>query len=112
MQNQGHHHLHVRKRIYKKLEAYPHPEAFRRLLDRLMVFIAIAGPLAALPQVYDVYTTHNVGGLSMITWVLWFLFSCVWGVYGFIHRETPIVIANALSAVLQGTIIAAILVYG
>jgi len=111
MQNQGQHHLHLRKRKYEKLEPLPHPEGLKRFLDKTMVFIATAGPIAALPQVFDVFFTKNVSGLSFTTWSLWTLLSCVWLLYGILHKELPIIVSNVLYILLQGLVVVAILVY-
>lgn len=111
MQGHGHHHLNVRKRIYKKLEPYPHPEALKRLLDRVMLFIAIGGPIALLPQVVQVYSLKDASDLSPITWILWECFSVFWLIYGIVHKEMPIIIANSCYIVLQAIVLIAIVIY-
>jgi MtN3 and saliva related transmembrane protein len=108
---EGHHHLNLRKRIFKKLEPYPHPESLKRLLDKTMVFIAVVGPLATLPQVFQVFSTQDAKGLSLITWSLWTVLSFLWCIYGAVHKETPIVVSNAIYIVLQGAVIVAIFLY-
>jgi MtN3 and saliva related transmembrane protein len=112
MQNPGEHHLHQRKRIYKRLEPIPNPKALKRFLDRIMVFIATAGPIAVLPQMFDVFFTKNVTGLSLTTWTLWTLLSFVWLLYGVLHKEPPIIVSNILYIVLQGLVVGGILMYG
>ncbi len=112
MQNQGEHHLHVRKRVYKNLDPFPHPKALTRFLDRTMVFIATAGPIATLPQVFDVFYTKSVAGLSLTTWSLWTILSVVWLMYGILHKEPPIIVSNILYIILQGLVVAAIVIYG
>jgi MtN3 and saliva related transmembrane protein len=77
-----------------------------------MVFIATAGPIATLPQVFDVFFTRNVAGLSFTTWSLWTLLSCVWLVYGILHKEAPIIVSNVLYIILQGLVVAAIIAFG
>ncbi len=112
MQNPGDHHLHTRARAYRKLEPIPSPEAAKRFLDHIMVFIAIAGPIAALPQIFDVMFTHNVDGLSPATWAAWTVLSVIWLIYGWLHREPPIIASNVLYIVLQGYVVWAIFTYG
>ncbi|HRH24518.1 MAG TPA: SemiSWEET family transporter [Candidatus Paceibacterota bacterium] len=106
------HHLHLRKRVYKKLEQYPNPDTLKRFLDKAMVFVGIAGPLAMLPQVYQVFATQDAKGLSIITWFIWTLTSALWLTYGVIHKETPIVVSNSIYIALHVTIVVAILVFG
>ena len=107
----GHHHLSLRKRMHERLEPYPHPDAFKRFLDKIMMGVALIGPLATLPQVYQVFMTQDTKGLALVTWTVWVLLSCVWLVYGLLHKEMPIVLSNLIYIVLQGAVVSAILLY-
>ncbi len=107
----GHHHLSLRKRMHERLEPYPHPDAFKRFLDKIMMGVALIGPLATLPQVYQVFMTQDTKGLSLVTWTVWVLLSCVWLVYGLLHKEMPIVLSNLIYIILQGAVVVAILLY-
>lgn len=108
----GLHHLHLKKHLYKKIEHSPRREQLKRVLDKAMVFIALIGPLATLPQVYQVFMTQDVEGLSIITWGTWTALSGIWLVYGLLHKEMPIAISNSIYVLLQGIVVIAILVYG
>lgn len=108
----GLHHLHLKKHLYKSIEGSPRREALKRMLDKAMVFIALLGPAATLPQVYQVFATQDVEGLSLATWFAWTLLSGIWLVYGLAHKEMPIAISNAIYVVLQGVVVVAILAYG
>ena len=77
-----------------------------------MVFVAIAGPIATLPQVFDIIYTHNVDGLSPATWTAWTLLSVVWLVYGWLHKELPLIASNTLWILMQGYVVWAIFTYG
>jgi uncharacterized protein with PQ loop repeat len=107
----GHHHLSLRKRMHERLEPYPHPDAFKRFLDKIMMGVALIGPLATLPQVYQVFMTQDTKGLSLVTWTVWVLLSCIWLVYGILHKELPIALSNFIYIVLQGAVVVAILIY-
>lgn len=107
----GHHHLSLRKRLFKKLEPYPNPDALKAFLDKIMLWVALAGPVAMLPQVYQAFAAQDARGLSLITWVLWTLISIIWILYGLVHKETPIVISNVIYAFLNFSIIIAIFLY-
>ncbi len=108
----GSHHLHMRKRGSRNLAPYPHPNAFKRFLDRFMYVVAIGGPLSTLPQVFQVFETRDVSSLSFTTWGLWFLLSIVWLIYGFVHKDMPIIISQMLYVALNGVIVLMIFVYG
>ncbi|MCI0597477.1 hypothetical protein L0Y34_00145 [Candidatus Parcubacteria bacterium] len=112
--NSGHYHLHLRKRAQgkkKKLAPYPHPNPFIRLFDKAMFVFALLGPAAILPQVYEIFVTKNVSGLSLSMWVIWQVLAIAWVLYGFIHRAWPILIAQGAYFILQGIVIIAILAY-
>lgn len=110
--NNGAHHLSIRKRIYKNLESFPHEESFKRRLDKAMYIIGLIGPIALLPQVLTVFATQNVSSLSISTWLVLGIINVMWCLYGWLHKEYAIFLANGSTAVLNFAIVAAILLYG
>ena len=109
--NLGSAHLMLRKRLFKNLEPYPHPEKFKRYFDKFMFVVGSFAPLALLPQVTQVYLQHNVDGLSVSTWVLLGIINGLWATYGFLHKERPILIANLGMAILDASIVAGVLLF-
>jgi len=109
--NGGMHHLHVRKRIYKNLEAFPAKNAGKRFFDYAIYVMSIAGPVVLLPQVLAVYSTHSVAGLSLITWAMLGCMNIMWCFYAIIHRERPIFISNLLTGTFNFIVVAGILLY-
>jgi uncharacterized protein with PQ loop repeat len=89
-------HISKRKRITKKLEEYPSKRFFIRLLDRLLLIIAIIGPIMALPQLIAVYSTQNATNISFLSWGSWALMNLFWLAYGIVHKEKPIIVAYIL----------------
>src|SRR3990167_8089206 len=94
----GMHHLHVRKRMYTKLEPYPHP-------------VAIVAPIALLPQVLSVYSTKNVSGLVVFPWIFLGCMHILWVFYGTIHRELPLVLTSIFFALMNFSLLVGILLY-
>ncbi|MES2226111.1 MAG: hypothetical protein V4480_04880 [Patescibacteria group bacterium] len=109
--NIGEHHLHLRKRTYRRLEAYPHPDRLRRMFDMLMYAVGIVSPLALLPQAMEVYVHRDVAGLSLVTWGLLGCASLLWTLYGVLHREYPILVTNAGMTLLNFGIVIGILLF-
>ena len=105
------HHLHIRKRIYKNLEEYPHRVLWKRYFDWFMYAVAILSPLATVPQIYDVFVSKNVAGLSLISWTLYGVLNFIWIAYGLIHKEAPIVISNIIFALLNLSIAFGIIIF-
>ena len=107
----GFYHLHRRKRISKKLEPYPHPIKWKRWLDKLIYFVAIAGPLAILPQIFKIWQSKTAAGVSSFYWIFFLFTSLVWLIYGFVHKEKPIIFANLLYLILGFIVLVGIWMY-
>lgn len=107
----GLHHLHIRTRLYRRLEKFPHPNFLKRTLDRLMYFVALVSPAALVPQVWQVYATHNAAGLALPTWALLLTINTLWTIYSMVHREWPLFIATSSMGVLDAIIILGIFLY-
>ncbi len=105
------HHVHIRKRLHENLEKYPHPDKFKNFLDKFIFFIGLMGPVMTIPQVWQIYSTQDATGVSLISWS-WYLFSAfVWLAYGIIHKEKAIVFAQSLWIVTEIILITGIIIY-
>ena len=100
----GTHHRHLRTRIYKHLQQYPHPNALIRALDRLVFVAGLIGPIMTLPQIYTIYVLGDVTGVSALTWSAYAILDIPWIIYGLIHRESIIVFAYTLWLVVNGAV--------
>lgn len=81
------------------------------MLDYCMFFVAVAGPFALLPQVVQLFQTHDASSLSLVTWGLFFSMNFIWILYGVVHKEAPILITHCLFAILNGAVVYGILLY-
>jgi uncharacterized protein with PQ loop repeat len=97
--------------MFENLEPYPHPIKFKRYFDGLMYVVGSLAPLALLPQVIHLYVHKDATGLSITTWVLLGMINGLWVVYGAIHREKPIFIANLGMCILNFSIVVGILLF-
>jgi uncharacterized protein with PQ loop repeat len=105
--------VHLRKRLaHGAREPYPATTRSLRLLDRLMIGVALCSPLMLLPQVLRVFQTQAVDGLSIYTWSGFAVLNLLWTLYGFTHRDKPIMIASSCLMLLDIAIVAGILMYG
>ena len=105
------HHLSKRKRVHKKLEIYPSNRFWIRFLDKLLLVIAIIGPIMALPQLISVYSAKNAGTLVFSTWASWSFFNLIWLAYGIVHKEKPIIITYILWFIVNASMALAALIY-
>ena len=107
----GLHHFHKRKNMIKKLERYPSKNKFKRLMDKLIYVVAVCGPLVALPQVFQIWISKNVVGVSLITWIGFLVISLFWLTYGILHKEKPIILMNSLWIIIYSSIIAGVFLF-
>ncbi|MBU2100353.1 hypothetical protein KKG83_01915 [Candidatus Micrarchaeota archaeon] len=108
----GLHHLEKRKRIYKKLEPYPHPDKWKRFLDKLIYFVGIFTPIITIPQLLDIWIGKNAVGVSLVSWTGYLIAVCFWFLYGLAHKEKPIIISYGLLVVMDFFVVVGILLYG
>jgi uncharacterized protein with PQ loop repeat len=104
------HHLHRRKRTHVHHEPYPHPDPLKRFMDRLIYVVGVAGPAFVVPQTIQIWTTQSIGGLSFITQSAGLVFSFLWLSYGILHREKVIIFSNILWIIVNGCILAEMLI--
>ncbi len=110
MNHEPHHPL-IRKRIYRNLEPYPHPDPKKQFLDQLIFVIGALGPLSTLPQIYTIFAHKNAAGVSAFSWFAYFLFSIVWVVYGVVHKEKAIIFTYSLWILMNGLVALGAIIY-
>lgn len=67
-----------------------------KTIDSLMSIAAVIHPLTAVPQVYAIYTTHNVSGVSLWTWLGFMTLGLIFLAYGILHKIKPFIITQVL----------------
>jgi uncharacterized protein with PQ loop repeat len=83
----------------------------RSFLYRLTLLAAVIQPLTTVPQVIKIYSTHNIGGLSLFTWVSYAVIGLVFLAYGIKYRLWPIALTQIIWFCLQMSIVVGILLY-
>jgi MtN3 and saliva related transmembrane protein len=72
----------------------------------LIGFIAaILTTVAFVPQVYKVYQTKSVSGMSLTMYIIFFCGVLLWLVYGLIINSLPMIIGNTITVVLTSIIL-------
>jgi uncharacterized protein with PQ loop repeat len=80
----------------------------RRLLGA-MSFFTLA---MTIPQVLTIWLRHEAGGVSILSWSAYQLSALLWFCYGVQQRDKNIYLPCIGWMVLDGAVIAGILVYG
>ena len=76
-----------------------------------MYFVSFAYPFTAVPQIYKVYSTHDVSSLSLLSWVLYVIFGSVFVVYAISKQLKPLIIEGLLWVTIYVLMVLAILLY-
>ncbi|PIN74841.1 hypothetical protein COV17_04615 [Candidatus Woesearchaeota archaeon CG10_big_fil_rev_8_21_14_0_10_36_11] len=90
------HHIHKRKRVYQKLKEFPHPNKWIRFFDLVLLIVAIIAPIMSLPQLFKIYYYQSAAGISVLSFTLYTILNIPWIVYGFVHKDKPIIISSFL----------------
>ncbi|OQP54646.1 hypothetical protein A4H97_22035 [Niastella yeongjuensis] len=65
---------------------------------------ALLTTAAYVPQAYKTIKTRSTRDLSIVTFSMLFLGTILWFVYGLYIHDTPIILANGVTATLSGII--------
>lgn len=107
----GVHHLHRRKRIHQQGQPYPHPDKLISSLDSLVFAVALFGVVMTVPQVTEIWLSHDASGVSLLSWGAYALGAGFWMAYGIVHKERVILAIYALYALLDVLVILGVLAY-
>jgi uncharacterized protein with PQ loop repeat len=80
-------------------------------IDRLALLVGVVQPLMTLPQIYLIYSTQNVTGVSFFMWTGYNVASVILLVYGLKHKLTPIIVAQILWLVVQTPMMVAVFLF-
>ena len=103
--------MRARVRHTKGLEPFPSTTAWKRFLDYLMYGVGIVSPIALVPQILQIYTTHSATGVSLSTWILIAFFNSLWALYGAVHKDKQLFFANAFVVLFDLIIVVGLLLY-
>lgn len=103
----GQRHKNERKSGLKKTAKSP----YVIFLDRLTFIAGIIGPFTVLPQIYSIFATHSATGVSLTTWLLIFIVTFPWVLYGFAHKDKSIIVSFILWEVVNLGVVVGVLLY-
>jgi uncharacterized protein with PQ loop repeat len=105
-------HIHRRKRASnKKLEPYPHFVKWKRYIDILIYIVGFLGPIFTIPQIYKIWFMQSALGLSLITWLAYFVGSIIFLFYGVVHKAKPLIIIYTAGALANLVVVIGILIF-
>lgn len=78
----------------------------RNLIDALGFLAGVLTTISFVPQVWHSWTTRDLSGISLRMYVLFTMGVALWLIYGIAVGSWPISIANAVTLLLAGFVLA------
>ena len=82
------------------------------IIDKLIYFGGVLGPLMTLPQLFKIYFEKNATGVSAISWFAYAVGSSFWVWYGLTHKQKPLIFSYSIFLVIEILIIIGVFIYG
>lgn len=83
-----------------------------RVLDGFAMAAGILGPIMAVPQAWQIFTTHEAAGVSVASWALFAVLDIPLFIYGYAHRDAIIMVSYSMWFVINVVIVIGTLIYG
>lgn len=80
-------------------------------LDKLTFVVGVIGPFTVLPQIYSIYHDKSAAGVSMATWLLIFIVTFPWILYGVAHKDKSIIVSFTLWEIVNLSVVIGVLLY-
>ena len=107
------HHLGLRHKYEHKPHLQKQPRThYKVFLDKLTFVVGVIGPFTILPQIYSIFSSHSAAGVSMATWILIFVVTFPWILYGVAHRDKSIIVSFILWEVANLLVVIGVFMYG
>ena len=106
------HYLGLRHKYERKLGIKKQKRSrYVKFLDKLTFIVGVIGPFTVLPQIYSIFHTRSAAGVSLATWLLIFIVTFPWILYGMAHKEKSIIVSFALWEVVNLAVVVGVLLY-
>lgn len=100
------HHQSIRKRATKKTK-----NRFIYWFDRIIILAGVLTVFATIPQVLEIWVNKNAIGVSTISWGYYVFYAALFTMYGFIHKEFPIIFNYSIATVLYMMVLVGSVIY-
>jgi MtN3 and saliva related transmembrane protein len=81
-------------------------------IDQLTVGASLLSGVALYPQLFKVFATKDVAGLSPATFFILTITNAIWIAYGVHRKSLPLLISGVLNLIASGTILAMYFAFG
>jgi uncharacterized protein with PQ loop repeat len=83
----------------------------KKFIDKFIYVAAIAYPLTTIPQIIDIFSKRSSGDVSLLTWMLYDIFTFIFLWYALQNKLKPLVIEYSMWIVAQSIVVIGILLY-
>ena len=106
------HYLGMRHKHERSSAHRPHKKSpYTAFLDKLTFVAGVVGPFTVLPQIYSIFTEKSADGVSLLTWLLIFIVTFPWILYGIAHKEKSIIVSFVLWEVVNLLVVIGVIMY-
>jgi uncharacterized protein with PQ loop repeat len=81
-------------------------------LEKILPLLSTVTLLMTVPQVWTIWVSHNVSGVSLLSWGTYLLVACVWFVHGLQRGDKTIYVACIGWILLDAAVVLGVWVYG
>jgi len=83
----------------------------RKVVDKLMTTIGGVASISSIPQIYKIWETGTVSGISLTTQLVALFAVISWFFYGLYIQNKPLAITSGLSVIVLGIVVIQIFMY-
>ena len=88
-----------------------HP-TWKRFIDKVIYVFIFGAILMTVPQIMKIWVEKNASGVSILSWGAYLVSALFWLLYGFAHKDKPVIISSALWVLFDTLIIIGVALYG
>lgn len=70
---------------------HPHKVKNGEWFEKFIYIVGILGPILTIPQALEIFVNKSSQGVSLISWIWYFLASIIFTIYAFKHKLKPLI---------------------
>lgn len=81
------------------------------IIDRVILFTGLIGPIASIPQAIEIYSLQDAQGVSIITWSFFIITNASLLIYALVHKLPALIISNICWVIIEVVVVVGIVMY-
>lgn len=83
---------------------------WRAKFDKLIVILGLVNVAATLPQLYEMWSSQDAGGVSIFTWAYYVIFTVILLIYALSIKAKPMIIMYSGNTIVYSLVLASAIV--